>query len=275
MGGRLSVDECTSTDNQRVRDCCHLEGETPIEIRIAYQQPRPPQRLAGFTHTGGALAPGSGLGATNGVSNLGSLPASGGGTRIGTFTGGYENAPLSGRSWPTARGDAEKPAMPRGAERLRLPPPGANPWSNSARQGHVDGDDFDPDTFAAPPDSERGEGSVASARNQMQQALALKVLQMQQEEDHFPEIIRARITHRDGSSSTRGGSSQRTFSSGMRSSREGSGANSGGSPPSKSMSSALNEDFQRPAPLPRDAFGSGNGDGASASDSAANNESRI
>ncbi|CAJ1333901.1 unnamed protein product, partial [Effrenium voratum] len=38
MGGKFS--DCSAAD-PRVKDCCHLEGETPIEIRIAFSQQRP------------------------------------------------------------------------------------------------------------------------------------------------------------------------------------------------------------------------------------------
>eukprot|EP00439_Symbiodinium_sp_Y106_P048051 s3856_g6.t1 len=40
MGSVLSREPC-SMEPQKVRDCCHLEGETPIEIRIAFSQQRP------------------------------------------------------------------------------------------------------------------------------------------------------------------------------------------------------------------------------------------
>eukprot|EP00435_Cladocopium_sp_Y103_P010578 s3796_g2.t1 len=39
MGSRFS--ECSSVNSQHVKDCCHLEGETPIEIRIAFSQQGP------------------------------------------------------------------------------------------------------------------------------------------------------------------------------------------------------------------------------------------
>eukprot|EP00929_Paragymnodinium_shiwhaense_P070108 TRINITY_DN35485_c0_g1_i1.p1 TRINITY_DN35485_c0_g1~~TRINITY_DN35485_c0_g1_i1.p1 ORF type:complete len:258 (-),score=73.76 TRINITY_DN35485_c0_g1_i1:77-850(-) len=43
MGGKPFLDECASVDQERVRQCCHLEGETPVEIRIAYQRPKEPK----------------------------------------------------------------------------------------------------------------------------------------------------------------------------------------------------------------------------------------
>merc|ERR1712232_1228377 len=58
MGEQLSVDHCAlaaSPENQRVRECCYLEGETPVEICIARTKPRP-QRLPSFAHTGAAFA---------------------------------------------------------------------------------------------------------------------------------------------------------------------------------------------------------------------------
>jgi len=42
MGQQCSseVDSCTSLENPRVRQCCHIEGEPPIEIQIAHRYPR-------------------------------------------------------------------------------------------------------------------------------------------------------------------------------------------------------------------------------------------
>lgn len=44
MGSTVSLEKCNSKDSQCVRECCHLEGETPVEIRIAHQPPRPAQQ---------------------------------------------------------------------------------------------------------------------------------------------------------------------------------------------------------------------------------------
>jgi len=206
MGDKLSVEECTSTENQHVRECCHLEGETPIEIRIAYQQPKQPQRLQNFSHAGGSLHPGGGAGVAAGVMRAPAVGSTMNGSSLTPrpygapalagdallAVGDRAGQPFGGRPWPQgASGDANRPPMPRGADKLRLPPPG----SSSAHK--ADGDEFDPDTFAAPPDSERGE-NAALAQQRLQQALALKVLQMQQEDDYFPEIVRVSNGCRDG-----------------------------------------------------------------------------
>mmetsp|Transcript_120108 Transcript_120108/g.346997 ORF Transcript_120108/g.346997 Transcript_120108/m.346997 type:complete len:235 (+) Transcript_120108:1-705(+) len=170
MGAKASMEECTSTDNPRVRDCCHLEGETPIEIRIAYQHPRPSAQPVGFdpaalrTHQA---------------------------TAFGVAGAAYRHGGSSGSNrWPPASADAEKPSMPRGAERLRLPPP---PGSTRAPSRTGEGDqghsgDFDAETFAAPPDSERSEVSATPGR--MVQPVALQVLQLS-EDGYFPEVVRA------------------------------------------------------------------------------------
>eukprot|EP00913_Durusdinium_trenchii_P016594 g15598.t1 len=51
MGLRFS--EC-SANSQHVKDCCHLEGETPIEIRIAFSQQRPAAYPSHESHQGTA-----------------------------------------------------------------------------------------------------------------------------------------------------------------------------------------------------------------------------
>lgn len=91
------MEECTSSENQRVRECCHLEGETPIEIRIAYQQPRStPARFSGVgsPSTGGGLNVGTNLGphagppAKHGGGAFNDTPAFGGdGHSFGRFHG--------------------------------------------------------------------------------------------------------------------------------------------------------------------------------------------
>mmetsp|Transcript_50688 Transcript_50688/g.133900 ORF Transcript_50688/g.133900 Transcript_50688/m.133900 type:complete len:292 (+) Transcript_50688:156-1031(+) len=183
MGGKFSVDECTSTDNPRVRDCCHLEGETPIEIRIAYQQPRPAAQPA--TAVAGNVGTGAWDGRTNGPTHLGHGAAH--------FAAGppHGAAAVRGAHWHSPGGmDAEKPPMPRGTERLRLPPPAGSGGRTQPRTpaSQASTSDFDAETFAAPPDSERSE--VAATPGRMTQPAALQMLQLMQDEDYFPEIVR-------------------------------------------------------------------------------------
>mmetsp|Transcript_14972 Transcript_14972/g.52543 ORF Transcript_14972/g.52543 Transcript_14972/m.52543 type:complete len:235 (-) Transcript_14972:39-743(-) len=168
MGGSLSaVEECTSADNQHVKDCCHLEGETPIEIRIAYQHPRSAAHPAS-----------SSLGSHANTRLAGNWDRPG-----GTGDGFYHRNP----AWPHGGMDAEKPQMPRGTERLRLPPPAARTSASKAPASQASTGDFDADTFAAPPDSERSE--VATTPGRMGQPVALQLLHFP-EDDHFPEIVR-------------------------------------------------------------------------------------
>mmetsp|Transcript_85181 Transcript_85181/g.214819 ORF Transcript_85181/g.214819 Transcript_85181/m.214819 type:complete len:258 (+) Transcript_85181:126-899(+) len=187
MGGNLSVEECTSPDNPRVKDCCHLEGETPVEIRIAYQHPRPAAHPASASNSGNANH------------------MAGAWDRAQASDGFYnpKHAP-----WPHGSMDAEKPPMPRGAERLRLPPPsgGARAQPRTPHSESAGGGDFDADTFAAPPDSERSD--VAATPGRMQQPVALQVLQLP-DDDYFPEIVRigrhqGSNTFREASSTYRG-----------------------------------------------------------------------
>mmetsp|Transcript_8126 Transcript_8126/g.24709 ORF Transcript_8126/g.24709 Transcript_8126/m.24709 type:complete len:228 (-) Transcript_8126:70-753(-) len=192
MGSSLSVDECTSADNQRVKDCCHLEGETPIEIRIAYQQPKPVPRVP-------ALEPGpSAAAALHASSALSSRPP----RRHQDFQQQQQ------QQQHTHSSDAEKPPMPRGAERLRLPPPAGSARGGPRSPGsQASTGDFDAETFAAPPDSERSEADRTPGR--MLQPAALHVLQQQQQAvldagcDFFPEIVRisARMGQRGGGTS--------------------------------------------------------------------------
>lgn len=189
MGSKFSVDECTSADNQRVRDCCHLEGETPIEIRIAYQQPRPPVHPSNFDPGPNRQAahpsnfdPGNRHGAP--------------GFSPGTFRNYHDQ--LSPNT------DAEKPPMPRGTERLRLPPPASSarnqPRTPASQASTSDHRDFDAETFAAPPDSERSEIGAGATPGRMQQPAALQMLQAAgADDDYFPEIVRV---PRQGASNT-------------------------------------------------------------------------
>mmetsp|Transcript_124355 Transcript_124355/g.277321 ORF Transcript_124355/g.277321 Transcript_124355/m.277321 type:complete len:224 (-) Transcript_124355:50-721(-) len=172
MGSIFSVDECTSTDNPRVRDCCHLEGETPIEIRIAYQQPRQSAHPSTFD-------PGP-----HGAQSQQAL-----GSR-----GSFES-PSDQRQWSPCSLDAEKPPMPRGTERLRLPPPSGRGAGLRGQPrtpaSQASTSDFDAEVFAAPPDSERSELGATPGR--MQQPAALQMVQCSPlpDDDYFPEIVRA------------------------------------------------------------------------------------
>lgn len=182
-----TVDKCTNADSQCVKDCCHLEGETPIEIRIAYQQPRHHQ-AAHLNAIAGQLGPSFGAAS-------GAYPAMGAGV--------YDRAYYDERiAWAAVRargpGDAEKPALPRGAERLRLPPP---PTSNRSHgkdsTGSKASDEFDPDTFAAPPDS--GRDGQAAFSNRTPGAILQHVYNFPAEDDFFPEVVRI---SREGSGHT-------------------------------------------------------------------------
>eukprot|EP00930_Biecheleria_cincta_P005477 TRINITY_DN106400_c0_g1_i1.p1 TRINITY_DN106400_c0_g1~~TRINITY_DN106400_c0_g1_i1.p1 ORF type:complete len:204 (+),score=29.78 TRINITY_DN106400_c0_g1_i1:62-673(+) len=163
MGGNFSVEECTSPDKQHVRDCCHLEGETPIEIRIAYSQPRPSTYAS--SETGGRRYPPS--------SHQQQLA-----NRLAAAQGFRAAPKMRAKAL-----NAEKPRMPLGTENLRMPP---------ARAPSADGmeGEFDAGHFSAPLDSER---SSVMTPGRMDNPAALSMLQMlmEQEVDHFPEIVRA------------------------------------------------------------------------------------
>jgi len=187
MGAGLSVEECTSAENPHVRDCCHLEGETPVEIRIAYQRNVPPAQ---------------------------SLEPPAGAIRAHTATGGRDLAAellprrRDGPPGPAAR-DAERPPMPRGADRLRLPPPASGAWATPRQGGpEAGGGDFDAGTFAVPPDCD-SERSGATTPGRMAPAVALHMLHLPQDDGLFPEVIRAAgcpsHTFREASATHRGG----------------------------------------------------------------------
>jgi len=188
MGSMVSLEECTSTDNPRVRDCCHLEGETPVEIRIAYQHPRSSAQPAGFDP--------SAIRAHQATASWERGP-------LGDHGGFQRHAGGVGEPWPMPVADAEKPPMPRGAERLRLPPPAGSGGRSQAGCGEAGGD-FDADTFAAPPDSERSE--VGPSPGRMLQPAALQMLELP-DDGFFPEVIRASRqgthTFREASSTSR------------------------------------------------------------------------
>ncbi|CAE8589916.1 unnamed protein product [Polarella glacialis] len=174
MGLQQSIDECTSPDQQHVRDCCHLEGETPIEIRIAYSHPRPSSYPANREPTGGGRRY---------PPPYGQPPLVAGGL----------HAPR-GRLPPTA----SRPEVHLGKSSPRPSvPAGDREASDAAAAGQVDSPEFDADAFAAPPDSERTQVSVATP-GRMENPAALQMLQMAlaQEEDYFPEIVRVSRTSR-------------------------------------------------------------------------------
>lgn len=60
-------------------------------------------------------------------------------------------------------------------------------------------EDFDPDVFAAPPDSAR-DADVCAPTSDLRRGIALHVLQLAQDDDFFPEIVR--VT-RDGTNTFR------------------------------------------------------------------------
>mmetsp|Transcript_29438 Transcript_29438/g.44494 ORF Transcript_29438/g.44494 Transcript_29438/m.44494 type:complete len:204 (-) Transcript_29438:13-624(-) len=110
MGQSLILQDCTSPDNPRVKDCCHLEGETPVEIRIAHQAPRPAEAYARRVLAGKEQEP-----HPDSESSL--------------------TSPLH-QGWV----DAEKPPYPRGTERVRVP----QPWGNRSNEGSLaSSPDFD------------------------------------------------------------------------------------------------------------------------------------
>eukprot|EP00929_Paragymnodinium_shiwhaense_P023789 TRINITY_DN14807_c0_g2_i3.p1 TRINITY_DN14807_c0_g2~~TRINITY_DN14807_c0_g2_i3.p1 ORF type:complete len:207 (-),score=30.48 TRINITY_DN14807_c0_g2_i3:175-795(-) len=87
--------------------------------------------------------------------------------------------------------EAEKPCMPRGADPDRMPivPSQSKPPGLQARS--CSGDGFDPSSFAAPPDSERGERG-RERQHKMQFALAAQAAAaVDRSEEHFPEVVRA------------------------------------------------------------------------------------
>lgn len=154
------MEECTSPDKQHVRDCCHLEGETPIEIRIAYSQPRP--------STSASYAP------NNTHQQLAARLAA---------AQGFRAAVPQLRAKALSQ-DAEKIRMPiGGAQNLRMPP--APPTSGDG----IDGD-FDAGAFSAPLDSERS-SVMTPGRIDNPAALSMLQMAMEQEADYFPEIVRA------------------------------------------------------------------------------------
>eukprot|EP00747_Dinoflagellata_sp_TGD_P167255 gnl/TRDRNA2_/TRDRNA2_191330_c0_seq1.p1 gnl/TRDRNA2_/TRDRNA2_191330_c0~~gnl/TRDRNA2_/TRDRNA2_191330_c0_seq1.p1 ORF type:complete len:286 (-),score=47.69 gnl/TRDRNA2_/TRDRNA2_191330_c0_seq1:123-980(-) len=188
MGGRLSVDDCASSDNPRVRECCHLEGETPIEIRIAYQHPRPAPRY---------------MPATDQVPN----------GRLGG-TMGYEYPFERRGAWPVDLHGMGKAAQPppravdgpslssrHGPPAMQAPLSGAHSARRAALASQASApDEFDPDVFVAPPDSEaQGEtNDAAPARLKPTPRTPTghrlphfaRVQEALHEDDYFPEIIR-------------------------------------------------------------------------------------
>eukprot|EP00931_Biecheleriopsis_adriatica_P055305 TRINITY_DN32660_c0_g1_i1.p1 TRINITY_DN32660_c0_g1~~TRINITY_DN32660_c0_g1_i1.p1 ORF type:complete len:199 (-),score=19.28 TRINITY_DN32660_c0_g1_i1:174-770(-) len=166
MGGQLSLEECTSPDNPRVRDCCHLEGETPIEIRIAYgqhQQPRPSAYPSSYEP---GRRPPTQLGA-------------------GAAASRYTHA-------HALSADAHMPPMPLGADNLRLPPPPVGEGKTDAKS---ELGDFAAETFAAPLDSERS--AVSTNPGRIDNPLALQMYHTWYEEDScFPEVVRASKVNR-------------------------------------------------------------------------------
>eukprot|EP00929_Paragymnodinium_shiwhaense_P023788 TRINITY_DN14807_c0_g2_i1.p1 TRINITY_DN14807_c0_g2~~TRINITY_DN14807_c0_g2_i1.p1 ORF type:complete len:181 (-),score=31.08 TRINITY_DN14807_c0_g2_i1:175-717(-) len=171
-GRNLGVGDCSPND-QRVRECCHLEGETPVEIRIAHQN----NGLA-RNRDGGSLQ-----------LRAGSSPRykTGGEMNNGVISSLGKHVLESGGGVV----EAEKPCMPRGADPDRMPivPSQSKPPGLQARS--CSGDGFDPSSFAAPPDSERGERG-RERQHKMQFALAAQAAAaVDRSEEHFPEVVRA------------------------------------------------------------------------------------
>lgn len=164
MGLPFSANENAEVEDQRLQYCCHMEGETPIEIRIAHQQPvgRPPSprhRSHTVQHSAKLQHP--------------ILPV------------------LQMSMAPQHVPDAEKPPMPRGTERLRLPPVGgvnAQPPVSMSDASTAGTDGLDADSFAAPPDSDRSCEAGTAPCHLQNDAFAAPVLEV--EDDYFPEIVR-------------------------------------------------------------------------------------
>mmetsp|Transcript_16479 Transcript_16479/g.32209 ORF Transcript_16479/g.32209 Transcript_16479/m.32209 type:complete len:163 (-) Transcript_16479:178-666(-) len=159
MGVSSSVNENAEVPDQRLKYCCHMEGETPVEIRIAYQQPvgRPPSPRH---HTYRDQPPAT------------------------PQHPGLQMAPQALQ--PSL--NAEKPLMPRGAERLRLPPVGGVRAQPPVSMSDASTDGLDADSFTAPPDSEHScEVGIAPCHLQVG-AFAAPALEV--EDDYFPEIVR-------------------------------------------------------------------------------------
>jgi len=210
--------------SQCMRDCCHLEGETPVEIRIAYQQPRPGSNLVAAAARRGVESPFESrfLFAPRGADDAAARAP----------PQGVRGAP----PWPQGGLVDRRPSPPSGAGTSRSSP-GRAFWdvartasSTPRSQGGSDG--FDPSVFVAPPDSDRG---AYLARLVVGRAPP-GVLGPPQEDDYFPEIVRAadcgggggEIHASSGRSSSVGGYAQRLFEEAWRSPRSAPAVDDGG-----------------------------------------------
>lgn len=162
-----TVDKCTANDPQCVKDCCHLEGDTPIEIRIAYQPPHHPTRPHGPSHLAG-LHP-----------NLARLRQSGHGGSTEPFDDRYLWAPHMS-AFPSDVYSEKMTPWHRAADVVR-PALGSTRWSLSK-------DDFDHAAFASPDDDR----SVLAGSSRQPGSTRMESVPEACEDSFFPEIVRSR-----------------------------------------------------------------------------------
>lgn len=192
MLGPCTVDKCApSPDGQCYKDCCHLEGDTPIEIRIAYQPPRQAAPALGPSHLAG-LHP-----------NLGQASVGGfGGGFYQAGHGGYED-PFDGRfMWAPHVGGVPRSAEGNTRHRGDLAKPTvlSTRWSQRATPAQ-EKDDFDPAAFAAPSDSDHDKLSPMASSWPRKASIRSHSLREGDEFDFFPEVVRL---PREGSDTCRG-----------------------------------------------------------------------
>lgn len=142
-----------TAESQCVKDCCHLEGETPVEIRIAVHRRKPKKDPQWHTGTSGSLYP-------EGISKLRDVGPSAG--YADPFCEKYGNVPSY---FP---GEPHMPKMMYTYEQIRE--------SNDDRS---QGDFFSADSFAAPADDmefaqvEKGSDSKLLPTMEVMRALSI------------------------------------------------------------------------------------------------------
>lgn len=169
-----TVDKCTPSDPQCVKDCCHLEGDTPIEIRIAYQPPKPPTQAHGPAHLAG-LHP----------SMLRGFHHAGPGGRKPQYGWSPNASPF-----PEDLLAGKMPSWGRAADLVR-PTLGSMRWSHrTGSPSHRTGsphpaDEFDPAAFAASDEDFHSKPGTAGGTSHTQSTPDVE------EDCFFPEVVRS------------------------------------------------------------------------------------
>jgi len=176
-----------SAESQCVRDCCHLEGETPVEIRIAVHRraPKLDQRHTGRVydhwHTGSIYPEGISklrdVGPTAGYAD----PFAGKLRDVGP-SAGYAD-PFGGKYGSMhLPGEPQMPRMSYTYEGKR----NAHEGRRESTPSFVDG--FNPDTFAAPADD--SEHALVQRACDSKLLPSSQVMKALSGEGHLPEVVR-------------------------------------------------------------------------------------